>query len=120
MARLREAVEIYQSGKLKTFADPEAYLVQLKFIPGLQTSQNKKKTPEDFQIKPEATNDDILLVIHQREQSVQFVNKQSELIKMCAFCCHKRWLREKYDWAAEITHNIQTSFTEVCPQWGTK
>ena len=78
LARLKEAARYCELGNLKTIADPEAYMIRLRFIAGLQNSENNLKVLEHLQQNPDATIDDILLVIQQREQIVQFVNKQNE------------------------------------------
>ena len=62
-ARLKEVTRYWEFGSLKTVADPEAYMIRLRFIAGEQNY---------------ATINDILLVIQQREQTVQCVNKQNE------------------------------------------
>ena len=76
--RLREAARFPEFGKSKTIADPEPYMIQLRFIAGLQNSEGKMKVLEYLQSKPAATIDDILLVIQHSEQIVQFVNNQSD------------------------------------------
>ena len=53
-------------------------MIRLRFIAGLQTSEHQLKVLERLQQNPDATIDDILLVIQQREQTVQIVNKQNE------------------------------------------
>ena len=73
LAELREAVRFCEFGKMKTVADPETYLIQLRFFAGLQSTKHKKRILQYLQNKPEATIDDTLLVIQQREQTVQFV-----------------------------------------------
>ena len=78
LARLREAARFCEFANLKTVADPEAYMIRLRFIAGIQNSEHKMKVLEHLQQKPDATIDDILLVIQQREQTVQFVNKPTE------------------------------------------
>ena len=78
LARLKEAARYHEFGNLKTVADPEAYMIRLRFIAGLQSSEHKLKVLEYLQQNPDATIDDILLVIQQHEQTVQFVNKQNE------------------------------------------
>ena len=79
LARLKEAARYCEFGNLKTIADPEAYMIRLRFIAGLQNSEHKLKVLEHLQQNPDATIDDILLIIQQREQTVQFVNKQFHL-----------------------------------------
>ena len=69
LARLRDAAR-FEFSDLKTVADPEAHMIRLQFIAGLQNSEHKMKVLEHLQQKPDATIDDILLVIQQREQTV--------------------------------------------------
>ena len=38
-ARLKEAARYCEFGNLKAFADPEAYMLRLRFIAGLQNSE---------------------------------------------------------------------------------
>ena len=78
LARLKEAARYCEFDHLKTIADPEAYMIRLRFFVGLQKSEHKLKVLENLQQNPNATKDDILLVFQQREQTVQFVNKQNE------------------------------------------
>ena len=78
LARLKEATRYCDFGKLKTVADPEAYMIRFLFIAGLQNSEHKLKVFEHLQQNPDATIGDILLVIQQRQQTVQFVNKQNK------------------------------------------
>ena len=85
LARLKEAARYCEFGNLKTIADPEAYMIRLRFIAGLQNSEHKLKVLEHLQQNPDATMDDILLVIQQREQTVQFVNKQNEQNETVSF-----------------------------------
>ena len=75
LARFREAAKFSAVGKLKNVANPETYMIQLRCIAGLQNSERKKNL-ECRQSKPEATFDDIILVIQQRNHTVQSVNKQ--------------------------------------------
>ena len=75
---MKEAARYCEFGNLKTIADPEAYMIRLRFITGLQNSEHKLKVLEHLQQNLDATINDILLFIQQREQTVQFVNKQNE------------------------------------------
>ena len=70
MARLREAAGLWEFRKLKTVTDPEAYMIPLRLVAGLQNSEPENKLLEYLQIIPEATIDKILLVIHQRKQTI--------------------------------------------------
>ena len=62
LARLKEAARYCGFGNLKPIADPEAYMIRLRFIAGLQNSEHKLKVLEHLQQNPDATIDDILLV----------------------------------------------------------
>ena len=88
LAKLRESSRFCEFGKLKTVDDQEAYMIQLRFHHGLENSEHEMKILEYLQNKPEATIDDILLVIQQREQTVHFVTKQSEPTE--SFFCPER------------------------------
>ena len=81
LARLKEAARYCEFGNLKTIADPEAYMIRLRFVAGLQNSEHKLKVLEHLQQNPDATRDDILLVIQQREQTVQFVKNRTNRMK---------------------------------------
>ena len=78
MARLKEARRNCEFGILETVADPEAYMIRLRFIAGLDNLEHNFRMLEHLQQNPDAIIDDILLDIQQREQIVQFVNKQNE------------------------------------------
>ena len=80
LARQKKAARLCEFGKLKPIADLEAYMIRLGFIAGLQNSEHKLKVLEYFRQNSNATIDDILLDIQQREQTVQFV-KQTERSK---------------------------------------
>ena len=51
-------------------------MIRLRFIAGLKNSKHKLKVLEHLQQNLDATIDDVLLAIQQREQTVEFVNKQ--------------------------------------------
>ena len=85
LPRHREAGRYWFFGKLQAIGDPGAYLIQLRFIAGLENSEHKIKFPQHPQNKPEGTIDDILLVIQQREQTVQFITKQSAPTESVSF-----------------------------------
>ena len=70
LARLQEAAQYCEFSNLKTIADPEAYMIRLRFIAGLLNFEHNLKLLEHLQQNPDATIDDILLVIQQREQTV--------------------------------------------------
>ena len=59
LARLNEAARYCEFGNFKTIADPEAYVIRLRFIAGLQNSEHKLKVLEHLQQNPDATIDDI-------------------------------------------------------------
>ena len=85
LARLKEAARYCEFSNLKTIAVPEAYMIRLHLIAGLQHSEHKLKVLEHLQQNTDATIDYILLVIQQREQTVQFVSKQNELNETVSF-----------------------------------
>ena len=118
LAKLREASRFCVFGKLKTVDHPEAYIIQLRFIAGLQNSKQEMKILEYLQNKPEATIDDILLVIQQREQTVHFVTKQSEPTESVSFVRNGSRQR-KNDWTGKKTHYTHI-FSKACPKCGTK
>ena len=62
---------------LKMVADPEAYLIQLRFIAGLQNSEQKLKVLEHLQQNPDATIDDIFL-----REPVNYKRRQPENAKL--------------------------------------
>ena len=107
LARLKEAARYCEFGNLKTIADPEAYMIRLRFIAGLQNTEHKLKVLEHLQQNPDATIDDILLVIQQREQPVQLVNKQNEPNKTVSFA-RNRQLRKRTTGNGNISADIHT------------
>ena len=76
------------------------------------------ETLEYLQNKPEATIDDILLVIQQREQTVQFDTKQSEPTES-VFFVQKGSRQQKNGWTGKKTHITQKS-SKICPKCGAK
>ena len=104
-------------GNLKTIADPEAYMIRLRFIAGLQNSENKLKVLEHLQQNPHATID-ILLVIQQREQTVQFVNNQNEPNETISFARNGQ-LRKKTTGNGKISTGFHNKVQE-CSKCGTK
>ena len=89
LARLKEAARYCEFGNLKTIADPEAYMIRLHFIAGLQNSEHKIKVLEDLQ------QNDILLIIQLREQTVHFVKKRNESNETVAFARKGNYEREQ-------------------------
>ena len=87
---------------MKTIADPEAYMIRLRFIAGLQNSEHKLKVLEHLQQNPDATIDDILLVIQQREQT--------ERTKGNSFLCAERSItkEDKRKWRNFNRHPQQS------------
>ena len=63
LAPLKEAARYCEFDYLKTIADPEAYMIRLRFSAGIQNSEHKLKVLEHLQQNPDATIDDLLLVI---------------------------------------------------------
>ena len=118
LARLKEAARYCEFGNLKTIADPEAYMIRLRFIAGLQNSEHKLKVLEHLQQNPDATIDDILLVIQQREQTVQFVNKQNEPNETVSFARNGQ-LRKKTTGNGKISTSIHHKAKE-CTKCGTR
>ena len=118
LARLKEAARYCEFGNLKTIADPEAYMIRLRFIAGLQNSEHKLKVLEHLQQNPDATIDDILLVIQQREQTVQFVNKQNEPNETVSFARNGQ-LRKKTTGNGKISTGIHHKAKER-PKCGTR
>ena len=118
MARLKEAARNCEFGNLNIIADLEAYMIRLRFIAGLQSSEHKLKVLEHLQQIPDATIDDILLVIQQREQTVQFVNKQNEPNETVSFARNSQ-LRKKTTGNGKISTGINNKAKE-CPKRGTK
>ena len=118
LARLKEAARYCEFGNLRTIADPKAYMIRLRFIAGLQNSEHKLKVLEHLQQNPDATINDILLVIQQREQTVQFVNKQNEQNEIVSFARNGQ-LRKKTTGNGKISTGIHNK-AEECPKCGTK
>ena len=118
LSRLKEAARYCEFGNLKTIADPEAYMIRLRFIAGLQNSEHKLKVLEHLQQNPDAAIDDILLVIQQREQTVRFVNKQSEPNETVSFARNGQ-LRKKTTGNGITSTGIHNKAKE-CPKCGTK
>ena len=114
LGRLKEAARYCEFGNLKTIADPEAYMIRLRFIAGIQNSKHKLKVLEYLQQKPDATIDDILLVIQQREQNVQFVNEQNEPNETVSFAQNGQ-LRKKTTGNGKISTGIYNNVKE-CPK----
>ena len=77
LARLKEAARYCEFGNLKMVADPEAYLIQLGFIAGLQNSEQKLKVLEHLQQNPDATIDDNFL-----RETVNYKRRQPENAKL--------------------------------------
>ena len=118
LAHLKEAARYCDFGNLKTIADPEAYKRRLRFIAGLQISEHKLKVLEHLQQNTDVTIDDILLVIQQREQTVQFVNKQDEPNETVSFARNGQ-LRKKTTGNGRISTGIHNKAKE-CPKCGAK
>ena len=93
-------------------------MIRLRFIARLQNSEHKLKVLEHLQQKPDGTIDDILLVIQQREQTVQFVNKQNEPNETISFARNGQ-LRKKTTGNGKVSTGIHNKAKE-CPQCGTK
>ena len=93
-------------------------MIRLRFIAGLQNSEHKLKVLEHLQQNPDATIDDILLVIQQREQTVQFVNKQNEPNETVSFARNGQ-LRKKTTGNGKISTGIHHKAKE-CPKCGTR
>ena len=117
-ARLKETARYCEFGKLKTIADPEAYMIQLRFIAGIQKSEHKLKVLEHLEQNPDAKIDDILLRIHQREQTVQFVDKQKEPNETVSLARNGQ-LRKKTTGNGKKSTGIHNKAQE-CPKCGTK
>ena len=100
-------------------------MIWLRFIAGLQNSEHKLKVLEHLQQNADATIDDILLVIQEREQTVQFVNKQSELNETVSFARNGQ-LGKKTTGNGKISTGIQNKAEECgtkhkprsCPAFG--
>ena len=90
----------------------------LRFIAGLQNSEHKLKVLEHLQQNPDATIDDNLLVIQQREPTVQFVNKQNEPNETVSFARNGQ-LRKKTTGNGKISNGIHNKIKE-CPKCGMK
>ena len=93
-------------------------MIRFRFIAGLQNSKHKLKVLEHLQQNPHAKIDDILLVIQQREQTVQFVNKQNEPSETVPFA-RNRQLRKKTTGICETSTSINNKAKE-CPKSGTR
>ena len=118
LARLKEAARFCEFGNLKTIADLEAYKIRLRLLAGLQNSEHKLNVLEHLQQNPDATIDDILLVFQQREETVEFVNKQNEPNETVSFARNGQ-LRKKTTGNGKISTGIHNKAKE-CPKWGTK
>ena len=118
LSRLKEAARYCEFGNLKTVADPEAYMIRLRLIAGLQNTEHKLEVLEHLHQNPNATIDDILLVIQQREQTVQFVNKQNELNETVSFA-RNGLLRKRTTGNGTISVGIHNKAKE-CSQCGTR
>ena len=116
LARLKEAARYCEFGNLKTIVDPEAHMI--RFIAGLQNSEHKLKVLEHLERNPDATIDDILLVIQQLEQTVQFVNKHNEPNETVSFARNGQ-LRKKTTGNGKISTGIHNK-AKACPKCGTK
>ena len=117
LARLKEAVRYCEFSQLKTIADTEAYMIRLRFIVGLRNPEDKLKVLEHLQQNTDDTIDDILLVIQQREQTVQFLNKQNEPNETVSFARNGQ-LRKKTTGNGKISTGIHNKAKE-CPKCGT-
>ena len=93
-------------------------MIRLRSIAGLQNSEHKLKVLEHLQQNPDPTIDDILLVIQQREQTVQFVNKQNEPNETVSFARNGQ-LRKKTTGDGKFSTGIHHKAKE-CPKCGTR
>ena len=80
--RHQKALRFFEFEIRRTVAAAEKYLIKLPLVAGLRNSHEKMKFLECLQSKPEATVDDILLIIQWRKRIVQIVSKQSEVIEI--------------------------------------
>ena len=118
LARLKEAARYCEFGNLKAIVDPEAYMIRLRLFAGLQNAEHKLKALEHLQQNPDATIDDILFVIQQREQTVQLVNRQNEQNETVSFARNGQ-LRKKTTGNDKISTRTHNKAKE-CPKCGTK
>ena len=93
-------------------------MIRLRFIAGLQNSEHKMKVLEHLQQKPDATIDDILLVIQQREQTVQFVNKPADPNETVSYARNGSQ-RNKFNGNGKKSTE-RTNYSKDCPKCGTK
>ena len=95
LARLCKAARHCEFDKLKTNADPETYMIKVRFIAGLSSHEQKMRLLEFFQNNENATLDDLLTCIQQREQSLRFAKLEPTVKEEVAFGSKKKFSKSK-------------------------
>ena len=93
-------------------------MIRLRFIAELQNSEHKLKGLENLKLNPDAAIKDILLVIQQREQAVQFVNKQNEPNETVSFV--RNGLLRKKTTESRKSSTVVHNKAKECPKCGTR
>ncbi len=91
-------------------------MIRLRFIAGLENSEHKMKVLEYLQTKADATAEDILNVIQQREQTIRFVKNEPEgTTETVAFVSKNK---SKRTFNAKPTNKKEVSDTFDCKKCG--